>query len=92
MTPAEIKSRNESFLETVSGIRVIAQQPVRCLPNGRAVLFDNYLPVNHLQAPSAIFPGPVFHQASNGANEASFKSVNNEPSIYKSLHRTILLQ
>lgn len=51
LTPAKLKSRDESFLETVGGIGVIAQQPVRSPPHGRAVFFDNCLPVNHLQAP-----------------------------------------
>ncbi len=29
---------------------MVAQQPVRSLPDGGTVLFDNHLPVNHLQA------------------------------------------
>ena len=51
LTAAKLKSRDESFLETVGSIGVIAQQPVRSPPHGRAVFFDNCLPVNHLQAP-----------------------------------------
>jgi len=52
LTPAKLKCRNKSFLETVGSICVVTRQPVRSLPDNRSVFFDNYLPVNHLQAPS----------------------------------------
>ena len=52
LTPAKFQRRNKSFLETVGSICVIAKQPVRSLPHSRPVFFDNYLPVNHLRAPS----------------------------------------
>jgi hypothetical protein len=55
LTSAELQSGNESLLEAVGGICVVAQQPVRSLPNSRTMFFDNYLPVNHLQAPLVNF-------------------------------------
>ena len=53
--PAELQRRDESLLKAVGGIGMVAQQPIRSLPNGRTVLFDNHLPVNHLQAPLETF-------------------------------------
>jgi hypothetical protein len=58
----DFQSGNECFLETVGSIGLIAQEPVSGLPHSRAVLFHNYLPINHLQAPlepSALVPHRV---------------------------------
>jgi len=52
LAPAKLQRRNKCFLETVRSIRVVAEQSVCSLPHNRSVFFDNYLPVNHLQAPS----------------------------------------
>ena len=54
LAPADIERRDESFLETIGCIGVIAQQPIRRLPDGRAVFFDNCLPINHLSVPSEL--------------------------------------
>ncbi len=41
---------DKRLLKTVGGVGVVAEQSVGGLPDGRAVLLCNYLPVNHLRA------------------------------------------
>ena len=73
LAPANSQRRDESLLETISGVFVIAQQPMRRLPHGRAVFFDNCLPINHLRVPSELAQRcPAICRALHRAKRSAF--------------------